>query len=361
MMLRALLSAALSAAPCVVSGEERLTIVNGCQTSPLWIAHLSANQVGPGPQDVKIDTGGSARFHTSQGGGALPATRFWPKMGCDSTGNNCSIGDSGGPGEGCVIRRPQGDDYSHCAPPFDTKLEATFAAPGAPVNDVLDMSLVDGYTLPFKLETSGGMCTRDQQYFESMDCSVLSLEKCPTSESIDGKTMTLQGISPKSRKQVGCFSPCMRLTDDKWNISTPVAPDSAVAGPYCCAGAFGSPQTCSNGPIQQTQYLKAVRDSCPMAYGYAFDDVVATIACQTSTQYTLTFYCPTVPAPSSTPTLSPRPKPTPTPAPIPKPLPSACPGRSLAACIGACPSDLNDRKACATSCGEMCHLEHVVI
>jgi len=351
-------AAALSATTCAAAGEERLTIANGCQTSPLWIAHLSADQVGPDPQDVKISAGESARFHTSHGSGGLSATRFWPKMGCDEAGNNCSIGDSGGPSEGCVIRKPQGDDYSKCAPPFDTKFEATFAAPGSSGNDVVDMSLVDGYTLPFRLETSSGRCTRDQQSFVSMDCSGLSFEKCPTSESLNGKSMTLRGISPKTGKQAGCFSPCMRLTDDKWNISIPVAPDSTTAGPYCCAGDSGSPQACRSGPIQQTQYLKAVRDSCPMAYGYAFDDVVATIACQTSTEYKLTFFCPTVPP---APTSIPSPTPAPTPATTPMPVPSACPGSSLVTCIGACPSGANYRTACETECSERCVREHVVI
>ena len=32
-----------------------------------------------------------------------------------------------------------------------------------------------------------------------------------------------------------------KLTDDKWNPKgTAVAPDSAVAGPYCCAGAWAA-------------------------------------------------------------------------------------------------------------------------
>merc|ERR1719345_510381 len=107
-------------------------------------------------------------------------------MGCDASGNHCAIGDSGGPGEGCVIRiTGKGDNYTQCAPPTDSKFEATFAPPNAPTRDTVDMSLVDGYSLPFKLEVAGGNCTRAQQPFQEMDCSGLSLKQCPTAEILN--------------------------------------------------------------------------------------------------------------------------------------------------------------------------------
>lgn len=153
------------------------------------------------------------------------------------------------------------------------------------------MSLVDGYSLPFKLEVTGGSCTRSQKPFQKMDCSGLSLSQCPTAETLNGKTEDLRATNPKTGKVAGCYSPCMRLTDDKWNKG-PVAPNSSEAAPYCCAGADSSPGVCQAGPILQTQYIKAVHGSCPAAYGYAFDDKTSTIACTTSTEYTVTFYCP---------------------------------------------------------------------
>ena len=274
--------------------NTRLTVVNACNNGPIWIAHIVGGAVGPDPQDVIINSGDNASFHTGLNGGGLSATRFWPKMGCDASGSNCSIGSSGGPGEGCVVRVPgQPDDYSHCAPPFDTKFEATFAAPGSSAMDVVDMSLVDGYTLPFKLEVSEGRCIRQNQAFDGMDCSRLSLDLCPKKETLDNKVKNLNGINPKTGKFSGCYSPCMKLTDDKWNPNgTSVAPDSAAAGQYCCAGAWGSPAACNAGDILKTKYLSAVKAVCPDAYGYAYDDKSATIACTTATKYTVTFYCP---------------------------------------------------------------------
>merc|ERR1712094_84335 len=86
----------------------------------------------------------------------LAGARYWAKMGCDEQGDHCTLGGSGGPSEGCSQRTP---DYSSCAPPVDTKFEATFGRAGQPCNaaapnemggcDSIDVSLVDGWTLPF--------------------------------------------------------------------------------------------------------------------------------------------------------------------------------------------------------------------
>ena len=48
-----------------------------------------------------------------------------------------------------------------CAPPLDTKFEATFVTPGSTTKDTIDMSFVDGFTLPFKLESRGGDCIKN--------------------------------------------------------------------------------------------------------------------------------------------------------------------------------------------------------
>mmetsp|Transcript_22844 Transcript_22844/g.60847 ORF Transcript_22844/g.60847 Transcript_22844/m.60847 type:complete len:301 (-) Transcript_22844:55-957(-) len=284
-------AALLSAGRLTAAKPDRLRIVNGCESEALWIAHMAAGSMGPDLQDIKIEP---LDFHDFQTPDGLSATRYWPKMGCDAAGNNCAIGDSGGPGESCVIRGPGlPDDYSHCAPPFDSKFEATFAPPNNPFVDIVDMSLVDGYSLPFKLEVSV-MCTRETKPFHGMDCAKLSLNHCPKAEMLDGRPMDLQATSPHTGKVAGCYSPCLKLTDDKWG--KPVGgPDSPEAAPYCCAGTYGLPSVCNAGPVVDTQYLETVHTSCPEAYGYAFDDKRATIICPTMTHYTVTFFCPEVP------------------------------------------------------------------
>lgn len=270
-------------------------MVNGCHKT-LWIAHIVGGGAGPDAQDVKIAPGGNSSFHTGLGGGGLSATRFWPKVGCDASGSHCSVGSSGGPAEACVIRvAGQPDDYSRCAPPVDTKFEATFAAQGSAAQDVLDMSLVDGYTLPFTLEVDGGSCERHGQPFLGMDCAGLSLARCPRAEVLGRQSLSLIAVDPRTGRPAGCYSPCMRLIDDKWanRNGTAVAPDSDAAGPYCCAGAWATPAACNgDGAVLRTEYLKAVKGMCPAAYGYAYDDQTSTISCTTSTRYTVTFRCP---------------------------------------------------------------------
>jgi len=272
------------------SWTNRLTIVNGCPNHPMWIAHIVTGGIGPDTQDLKLEPGQQYSFATALNGQGLVATRYWPKMGCDAHGGNCRIGESGGPGESCVAQAP---DYKACAPPVDSKFEATFANPGSERHDTVDMSLVDGYTLPFSLEIQG-TCVREGQPFASMDCRGLSVQQCPNSESLGGVGYDLKAHNPKTNKVAGCYSPCMRLTDNKWY--NPVSgPTSHPASPYCCAGQFSSPQTCNaggSGSVLHTQYLAKLRQACPLAYGYAYDDRSATIVCNSNTQYKVTFFCP---------------------------------------------------------------------
>jgi len=275
--------------------HKRIIVVNGCKSEPIWIAHIVANAIGPDPQNVKIEAGGSHRFSTSVGKGGLTATRFWPKMGCDEAGNNCEIGESGGPGQGCVQHLPSGDDYSQCAPPVDSKFEGTFMPPGSPegVKDTVDMSIVDGFSLPFKMEATGGECIRNGVVDPGLvDCSSLLMDKCPREEAMHGNHFDLRARNPKTGKVGGCYSPCMGLTDDKWAQTPGVAPDSPAAAPFCCAGAFGPPVICKGGPIVNTQYVKNMHSSCAKGYAYAYDDHRATISCTTDTEYRITFYCP---------------------------------------------------------------------
>eukprot|EP00931_Biecheleriopsis_adriatica_P089632 TRINITY_DN63722_c0_g1_i1.p1 TRINITY_DN63722_c0_g1~~TRINITY_DN63722_c0_g1_i1.p1 ORF type:complete len:451 (-),score=62.75 TRINITY_DN63722_c0_g1_i1:210-1508(-) len=274
------------------TNPRRLKITNGC-SEPIWIAHIAAGGIGPDEQDKKLEPGQSFMFATSIGDKGMTATRYWPKVGCDAHGNNCAIGDSGGPEEGCVSRGPgRPDDYSKCAPPIDSKFEATYAsAPDRRDKDIVDMSLVDGYTLPFKLEMNG-TCTRHGIPFTKMDCSELSLKSCPTDQMVESVgSIDLRAVNPKTGKVGGCYSTCMKITDDKWGHPHG-GPDSPKAAPYCCAGTHGTPGVCNAGPVVQTQYLKEVHAVCPAAYGYAYDDVRATIACDADTEYSLTFYCP---------------------------------------------------------------------
>lgn len=273
---------------------QRLHVTNACATAPIWIAHETGASVGQGMQNVKIEPTTTHTFPTPDG---VHAIRMWPKMGCNDLGNNCSLGSSGGPGQGCVHHGEDGSaDYSRCGPPIDTKFEASWGRTGKPCTDhsqegcdFIDMSLVDGYTLPFQLEIKGKWCSKPQGV---LDCSELSLERCPADEHLAGKVHSLQANNPATGRVAGCYSPCSKLLMSAWgNKATGVARDPAVA-PFCCPTPPISPSACRAGPIEKTRFVSLVRKHCKGAYSYAYDDERGLTQCDPTTQYKLTFLCP---------------------------------------------------------------------
>merc|ERR1719221_179720 len=142
--------------------------------------------------------------------------------------------------------------------------------------DYIDASLVDGFTLPFKLEivrNGGSGC--DKEEVHTIDCRGLSFSLCPSAEVLTaaGMTVDLRAVSPKTGRVSGCYAPCQKLVDSKWNNSLAQGrhqQDPEVA-PYCCPTPPESPEECRAGPIEQTQFLKTVHEACPGVYGYAYD------------------------------------------------------------------------------------------
>lgn len=285
---------------------KRLRIVNGCHSKPMWIAHAIGAGSGP-DQNVKILPG---QFHDFPTPSHLSATRFWPKMGCDDSGHNCAIGSSGGPGQICQFNPITGqEDYKNCAPPVDTKFEASFGENGAPCNpktpggvemkgcDYVDISLVDGWTLPVKLDIQGDCRTATDQKVNVLDCEGLSLGLCPAAERLTaaGIFADLRAINPKTHKVAGCYSPCSKLLDTKWsNKERPAGrrPEESEVSPYCCPTPPQTPESCRAGPITGTSFLKTVHEKCPGVYGYAYDDGMGLMRCSSATHYTVTYYCP---------------------------------------------------------------------
>lgn len=280
---------------------NRLTIVNGCQTEPIWITHLANVGVGPGAQNRKLDPAATAVFDETLTDG-LAGARYWPKMGCDENGDNCALGGSGGPSQQCNMATP---DYSSCAPPIDTKFEATWGRQGEPCNpkdpgemagcDFIDVSLVDGWTLPFKLEIVAGSCTGNAEKHVPgpIDCSGLTVDNCPVDEDLGQGRVDMRAISPHTGKAAGCYSPCLKLVDPKWNnvLAQGKTRDDADVTKYCCTTPPENSQSCNAGPIPQTRYVEAVHEFCPGSYAFAYDDGRGLLRCSYG-QYKLTFFCP---------------------------------------------------------------------
>ncbi|CAE7732411.1 TLP1 [Symbiodinium pilosum] len=299
-MKRLLLASCLSTAS---AGIPRLEIINGCPHETMWIAHLANVGIGPGPINHAIPPLGNMIFDETETD-QLAGARYWPKMGCNKDGNNCLLGGSGGPGQHCNELK---SDYSLCQPPIDTKFEATWGKKGQPCNpadpgqmagcDFIDMSLVDGFTLPFKLEIVSGQCTgQAPQPVTSLDCSGLSVDKCPVDDDIGKGPTNMQAINPKINKPIGCYAPCLKLIDTKWNNvqANGKSRNDPDVTKYCCTTPPENSGTCNAGPLPHTKYVQAVHQFCPGVYAFAYDDGQGLLRCSYG-QYRLTFMCPGIP------------------------------------------------------------------
>jgi hypothetical protein len=271
---------------------SRLRIVSACP-QPIWIAH-SSNV--PGEQNIRLATGEYHDYAIPASG--LSSARFWPKTGCDTSGHNCRIGDSGeGGGAPCG---PSG-----CHPPIDSKFEVTFASTSSSNATFYNLSLVDGYTLPFSVTPVGngagvGSCT-------ASDCSRLTLDACPTAEDLGGAAFPAYADRDLRISDVGCMSPCK-----EWNYPAPYGlgrPENQDPGLHLCCPTPIDPGTgqctIANGcmtagacqatsdplSVTHTDYVELVHARCPTAYAYAYDDEAGLHACPASTGFRVVF-CP---------------------------------------------------------------------
>lgn len=151
---------------------------------------------------MKIAAGQGADYEIPSG--SVPATRFWPKWGCDDDGQNCIMGESGGPFLPCPAHG--------CSPPIDSKFEATFGASDG--NDWYDASQVDGWSLPYHMEFTCG----DRQEVATLNCENLKQDICPTQTIDEQGSVDLQAKNvDRDNAYAGCYSPCAVLTYSNWS------------------------------------------------------------------------------------------------------------------------------------------------
>ncbi len=300
--------------------HKRLKIINGCG-GDMWIQWLSAPGVTfNAPNRHRLSGLGSYIEYDIPDKG-LPSMRFWPGFGCDSNGHNCRVGASGGPATLGFTCPPEG-----CAPPIDTKFEATFGCiPGVtdsqcfqnPSNgqplgrgDWWNSSMVDGFTAPVKVEVNG-YCPVGPQPAPVfgpggppggvIDCSGVRVSECPTNEdlSTNGQFPSLSNVSlvatnPATGATGGCYSPSAKLTFNHWAGGFPTyTPDSPQAQMYACPTPPISPEQCMAGPADSTDYRNMIHSHCE-TYAYPYDDGVGLSSCPAATNvtYEVTFYCP---------------------------------------------------------------------
>ena len=121
------------------SGQQKRTItfLNRC-TYPVWVTPFTSDngpQLGNGIQKLAQNARTTYDIPDSGWKG-----RFWPKTGCDGSGQNCAVGQAVAP---CPSKG--------CQPPADTKVEFFYPKIDDKNTAWYDISLVDGYSLPMEI------------------------------------------------------------------------------------------------------------------------------------------------------------------------------------------------------------------
>ena len=309
--------------PTAGGTHPRLTIHNGCANQTMVVHWLTAPGFTGGQfnaaNHAPIAAGGSVTYNIPDKG--LASMRFWPGFGCDGTGQNCQVGQSGGPAEFGFTCPPQG-----CAPPIDSKFEASFgcitgiadgscqgnpSAPGSGLgrNDWWNASAVDGFTVPVKVVVNG-FCPSGQidtaPYWGpggpvggQIDCSGLRVSNCPRNDNLssDGRFPALSSVDLLAHNPAGgnggCYSPSGKLTFANWGNTPTYTPQAPEAQWYACPTPPISPADCSAGPASRSKYHDYIHSVCS-TYTYAYDDGAGLSSCPASTltKYDVTFYCP---------------------------------------------------------------------
>jgi hypothetical protein len=308
----------VSTAPSPSGQTADLRMRNNCNFT-LWMEGRGAGLTGiiPGERSPvsRVEPGDYKDYVIPRTG--LASTRFWAKYGCDEDGKNCIIGDQmpywPNPPGGCPV--------GGCTPPVDSLFEATWGRTGD--TTWFDTSQVDGYTLPYKLNLWGEIekCDCDGRgncpNLTVIDATNLTLAGCPTNESL-----TMNGLYPSvSQGQVthqlaavdlrikdstgkfalACMSPCKKLNygqpygygqnEGRAPTLYMCCPTPNAANCRISQGCIG-PEACRAGPIEKTQYVKAIHRMAPGIYAYSYDDLVGLHACPAHTViYEMTF-CP---------------------------------------------------------------------
>jgi len=296
-----------------------LTVVNHCHVD-LFIEARMGGQGRPLPghdkTTIKLPIGQSIGYNIPDTG--ADGTRFWAKYGCNADGRNCLIGES----QQYWPNPPGGCPPGGCHIPVDSLFEATWGCkPGAACNGQnpttwFDTSQVDGWTVPYKVNLFGdtGRCDCDVGQCRNLtviDGSKLDLKRCPTGDdaswggrypSFQGKSMSgldLRVIS--NGLLLGCMSPCKKLTygaPQGYGINEGTIPAVYMCcptpNPANCRIDQGCimPKECREGPIEQSQFVKAIHDMAPGIYSYSYDDGVGLHTCPAGVVKYQMEFCP---------------------------------------------------------------------
>ncbi|KZT19042.1 thaumatin-like protein [Neolentinus lepideus HHB14362 ss-1] len=242
--MKAFLTSATLSAVSLVSART-FTVYNHCPFT-IWPAMFTDLNAGSAVPDYP--TGWEAASYMSVSF-SVPdnwtAGRIWARRDCDFSSNpgpnSCLDGGCNG-GLECDLR----------------------LGPGGSDLDWYDISLVDGYNLPARIDNNVGCGIPS--------CPVDLGPNCPS---------PLKGPFDSSGFPVGCKSACDANLDGNQSNS-----------PNCCTGQYNTAATCKPSGVADYSYFK---DNCPNSYVYAYDEssgaALWTCNATLNADYTLTF-CP---------------------------------------------------------------------
>jgi len=216
---------------------RRFTFLNKCSQT-VWVGALnSGNFPIPNNGGWTLGSGQSNSVNLQDNWNG----RFWGRTGCHFDKNGAGSCQTGDCGRGLACRGAGG------ATPATL---AEFKLKGDRGLDFYDVSLVDGYNLPLKIQPDRHCgvptCTHDLN------------RSCPKE---------LQKIV--GGRVVACLSACEKFKTDA----------------YCCKGAHNKPQTCP-----PSGYSRLFKSACPTSYSYAYDDPSSILTCRDA-NYSIIF-CP---------------------------------------------------------------------
>ncbi|KAF9525250.1 thaumatin-like protein [Crepidotus variabilis] len=236
------------------------TVINNCPLT-IWPAIFTDLNVA---QNVPNHPTGWEALPGSRVSFTVPdnwkAGRIWGRRNCNFNSNTNPGPNScldGGCNGGLLC-----DPNTGTGLPPATVAEWTLQGDGN--RDYYDVSLVDGYNLPMRIDNNKG-CAK-------ADCPVDLGPNCPD---------PLKGPFDANGFPVGCRSACDA------NLS-----GNPADSPNCCSGSHNTPATC---PAAGVQYYSYFKQNCPNAYAFAYDESSGTalFACSSTllADFTLTF-CP---------------------------------------------------------------------
>lgn len=205
----------------VTKANRQITVKSNCG-SVVTVGVLTNGVSREGPeQSFDLTPGASNSFSKSDTWGG----RVWARNGCSGSA---------------------GKDLTHCGTPgaSNPATLAEFFFKGYGGKDFYDISLVDGYNLAMTIAPDGG--TPPNGY--SCGTPSCSLSSCPSEFAVKDATGNV----------MSCKSACSK---------TGSAQD-------CCTGQYNSPDAC-----KPSGSALSVKEACPDAYSFAFDDQKSTFEC----------------------------------------------------------------------------------